>query len=186
MSVLTITSRYAKSLLDLAVEQDVLETIYQDMVLFNDVTQSNNDFVLMLKSPIISEDKKIKILDLIFSEKLSRMTLKFFTIVIRKRREFYLPRIAKSFIEQYNERKSISKVSFTTAEKIDTETQNDIIKIVSEATQTENIDLNLKIDKSIIGGFILQYEDKQYDASIFAKLEEMQKEFNKNTYIKKY
>ena len=50
-----ITKRYAKALLDLAIEQGKLENTYQDLVLLDKVCLENSDFILMLKSPIINK-----------------------------------------------------------------------------------------------------------------------------------
>ena len=62
-----ITKRYAKALLDLAIEQGKLENTYQDLVLLDKVCIENSDFILMLKSPIINTDKKLSVINSIFS-----------------------------------------------------------------------------------------------------------------------
>ncbi len=186
MSVLTIASRYAKSIMDLAIELNKLEEVCQDMILFSKVAASHHGFLMMLKSPVINEDKKIKILEAIFSDKVDELSLRFFRITVQKRREYYLPKIANAFLDQYNVLNSITKIKLTTASPLGDSLQKEIGQIVMEASEVKEIDLSLEVDKKIIGGLILQYEDKLYDASISAKLEELQKEFDKNTYIKKY
>jgi F-type H+-transporting ATPase subunit delta len=55
-------SRYAKSLIGLALEQKVLEEVHSDMLLFTAVAEENRVFSVMLKNPIITHDKKKNIL----------------------------------------------------------------------------------------------------------------------------
>ena len=58
-----LAGRYAKSLIDLAIERDELDIVYNDMLYFDAVCKQSREFVNVLKSPIISPDKKVQILD---------------------------------------------------------------------------------------------------------------------------
>ena len=71
MSVARIATRYAKSLIDLSVEQNKLDRILEDIESFQKATE-NRDFYLMLKSPIINSDKKIQIFERLFKRALDR------------------------------------------------------------------------------------------------------------------
>ncbi|MBK8079698.1 MAG: F0F1 ATP synthase subunit delta [Saprospiraceae bacterium] len=62
MSVIRISSRYAKSLLDLAVERSEIDTVYQDMLMFKKMV-SNRDLYLLLKSPIVNTTKNTTFLN---------------------------------------------------------------------------------------------------------------------------
>lgn len=184
MSVLKVSGRYAKALIGLAQEQDKLEKIHQDVQYFREVAQ-NQDVKLLLKSPIIKADKKAKIFQMLFGGKLDRLTLAFFDIVLKKGREAYLSNIADAFIQQYKKIKHISTVKLTTATVMSEKTIAAIkAKLTGVDSIDENIDLQVATDESIIGGFILEYEDKLYNASVAHKLAELKKEFSKNTYIK--
>ena len=57
-----LATRYAKALLDLAVEKGQLEQVYADMQWIQAVCKSNRDFVNLLRSPIITADVKKKVL----------------------------------------------------------------------------------------------------------------------------
>ena len=61
MANFRIATRYAKSILDLGIEQNTLEGIYNDMVTIKEA-MSNRDFKLFVKSPIIKASKKISVL----------------------------------------------------------------------------------------------------------------------------
>jgi F-type H+-transporting ATPase subunit delta len=69
MSVKRIATRYAKSLLDLSVEQNKTERILEDIHAFSKAAEVR-DFYLMMKSPIIKPDKKQSIFEAIFFRKI--------------------------------------------------------------------------------------------------------------------
>ena len=87
MSEYRIASRYAKSLLDLAVEKGQLEEVNKDMLMFSNLVKENRDLLLMLKSPIVTHDKKLAVLNQIFEGKVNDLTLAILRILTRKQRE---------------------------------------------------------------------------------------------------
>jgi F-type H+-transporting ATPase subunit delta len=112
-----ITKRYAKSLIELSIDRGELTESYNDLVLVNKVCSENNDFILMLKSPIIGTDKKLTIIKSIFSKKISKLTLLFIEIITKKKREYLLSSIAKNFVELYKtHNKIISNTKFLAIE----------------------------------------------------------------------
>src|SRR5437867_13208769 len=98
--------RYAKSLLDLSIEQGQLEKVYADMLLLQTITKSNRDFLNLLRSPIINPEKKDKIVTAVTSGKVSPLTALFNKLLISKGRESALPEIITSFIKQYKDLKN--------------------------------------------------------------------------------
>ena len=61
-----VASRYAKSLLDLAVEKGQLEAVYTDMVQIKSICNDSREFITFLNSPIIKADKKVSTLKAVF------------------------------------------------------------------------------------------------------------------------
>jgi len=177
--------RYAKALLDLAVDKDQLEVVYTDMQWLQSVCKSNPDFVTLLKSPVVPGDKKIKILEAIARGKLSKLVTSFSTLFIHKSREANLPEIILAFIAEYKKYKNINIVKLTTATPISNELRNDIVKHVKMAGGFENIELEEKVDAKIIGGFVLRIGDKLIDASIAYDLKAIATQFENNDFIYK-
>lgn len=180
-----LATRYAKALLDLSIEKGQLEQVYADMLWLQSVCKSNPDFVNLLKSPVISGDKKIRIVDAVASGKFSVLTSAFNTLLINKSRESNLPEIATAFITQYKEYKNIQTVKLTTAFPLSDELKNAIIGQVKKSTGYDNIELEEKVDKDIIGGFVLQVGDKLVDTSVAYDLRTIAKQFDNNDFIYK-
>lgn len=183
MSVQRIASRYAKSLIDLSQEQGKLERTLEDVKSFKKVTE-NRDFYLLLKSPVVSASKKLSILDALFKGKYDELTNSFLRILVTKGREMYLPEIADEFIAQYKKLKHISTVKVRTATPLSEATLNEIMaKLKASSATDEEIELIAFVDPNLIGGIVLEFEDKIYDASIAHRLDKMHREFGDNLYI---
>ncbi len=176
MSVSTVANRYAKSLIDLAVEQNKLEQIYEDMQGFKSSLDSR-DLVLMLKSPIINSSKKISAFKAVFGGKMDEMTMSFFNLVMKKGRESALPEITNAFIEQYRAKKNISSAKVITATKL-TQEKLDSIKASLSKSGSATFEIEEEVDESLIGGFVIEMGDKKYDASVKHKLDKLRKTFS--------
>lgn len=186
MSSNRISARYAKSLIDLAIERGELEKVKSDIDTFSKAVE-NRDFYLLLKSPIINGEKKQSILHAIFKDKLSALTFSFLDIVTRKGREMHLPEICEAFQQQYKLHLKISTINITTAAPLQEVT---LEKIKSELLKSDitldKLEVNTKVDKSIIGGFIIEVDDKLYDASVIHQLDQFKKSFSNNNYNKSF
>jgi len=178
-----LASRYAKSLIDIAQEQNVLEAVKSDMEMIAGICHSNQDFTLMLKSPVVKADKKAAIVHAILDGKAQPVSLAFIDLLINKGREFYLPEIAATFALQYRELKNIRTVNLTTAVAIDDSLKQMIHDKVAASVQDGHIELQTAVNEELIGGFTLEIGDKLFDASIRRDLVDIKNQFTKNLYV---
>ena len=165
---------YAKALFDFTLEKDAVEIVYADMQALTSLCRSNRDFLLMLKSPILKTEKKQKIIAAIFKEAASDITRGFLKIITAKRRESLLPDMAMAFIELYKDYKGILTTVVKTAVPITEEIRKKILEVMSTQA-TGKVDLVEEINEELIGGFVLQWKDMQYDASILNEINKMRK-----------
>ena len=186
MSANKIAQRYAKAVLDLAIENKELETVYKDINAFDKALGSNRDLKLLLKSPIVNTDKKQTILQRIFGDGFHKITNSFLDIIVRKRREFYLPEIFDAFIAQYRNHKGMVTAELVSAVAVDDALVEKVKAIVRKHTGKSQVILSTSVDASIVGGFILKFEDELFDSSIAHKLESLKKGFEKNKYVREF
>ena len=99
-------------------------------------------------------------------------------------REDLLVEIAEEFVNQYNRLKGIQKASLTTSYKLGATEKKNFQKILADITG-KDIELEEKIDKEIIGGFILKTGDKQIDSSVKSKIQKLSVKFTDNPYVPK-
>lgn len=170
-------SRYAKSLIDLSTEQNALEEMKNDMVLFEDVVDKNSELEAILRNPIVPLDKKSGILNDVFGSKVHKITQSFLKLVVNKGRAAILFETSKQFIHQYNLIKGIVTAEVTSAIALTEENRKEIIGLVKKELGANEVIVKEKLDDKLIGGFILKVGDKQFDASIASGLNKLKREF---------
>lgn len=182
MIVTALNRRYAKSLLDLSIEQNKLEEIKKDMDLVMEVIASSRDLRVLLKSPIVNADKKEAILVALFQGKISDLTFRFINIILSKGRESHLEGIAHGFISLYRVHKGIEEAMITSAVQLSEAQRNDIREKLKSLTGN-SIEITETIDPSIIGGVKIRVGDKQYNGSVAYQLDQLKRQFESNEYI---
>ena len=185
MAETKVAKRYAKSLLDLAIENNIVDEISKDMQSVLNTIRANRELSVFFKSPIINTDKKDAVLRAVFEGKIHKMILTFFSIITRKKREYYIEEITASFIELYKEYRNIQTALLITAVKADDAVKKEMLSLIAKTT-SNTIELKEQVDPSIIGGFILRWGDRQVDTSVARKLVELRQDFRDNLYLKDY
>ncbi|MCT1532920.1 ATP synthase F1 subunit delta [Sphingobacterium daejeonense] len=176
MSVFKVASRYAKSLIDLAQEHQNLDAVKADMSDVVAVIKSNTELQAVLNNPIIKTDKKLAILKALFQDKVKPEILEFFNIMVRKGRAELVYATALEFIREYNEVKGIVNAEVISATPLSEANLQALKQEIASQINAEVILAN-KVDKSLIGGFVVKVGDKQIDASIQGKLNKLERHF---------
>jgi F-type H+-transporting ATPase subunit delta len=172
-----VALRYAKSLIDLAKEKNILEDVKTDMSSFIDAYEANAELADALHNPLVENKTKFSILEGLFKGKVSELTLDFFKLSSTKKREEALHSIAKQFLSLYNEVKGVQNVEISSAIPLSDNLKIQLSNSITKALSKEVI-LNESIDESLIGGFILRIDDQQIDNSIKNHLNQIRKKFS--------
>ncbi|MFC2098875.1 ATP synthase F1 subunit delta [Bacteroidota bacterium] len=175
MSVGKIAVRYAKALFQSAKDKNILDQVREDMEALLDAVSGIPDIMRLLESPIIDTAKKTEVLTEIFKPGMNSLSLDFIRMVAGKKREEYLPGMARYFIEIYKEEKGIQVATISSAVRLDNQNSEQIRQMIQAAFKSE-IELEEEIKEDLIGGFILRVENKQLDASVKGKLARIKKE----------
>lgn len=175
-----VASRYAKALLDLAKESNVLDRVYNDISLLQNTLVQSKELTSLMSNPVLPQAKKKSIFSAIFQDKMDKMSFGFFDLVLGKRRESDIKEIAESFIHQYNNEKGITKVELTTAVPIDAATEQSIINKIKQTANLNEIQLHKTVDESIIGGFIVEFNNRILDNSIQSNLNTIKRRYSAN------
>ncbi|GAB5416740.1 MAG: ATP synthase F1 subunit delta [Crocinitomicaceae bacterium] len=159
-----VAARYAKALLELAIEKKNVESVLGDMQFLLQVSNDTRDFELLIASPIVKADKKLAIFKLIF-EQFEELTMSFVELITKNGRESYLPGIAAAFEAQVKEHKGIVPMTLVSATPLDAATKDAIVAKVQSGVQG-TLEINEVIDAELIGGFMVKMGDVQIDASV--------------------
>jgi len=179
MRVNLLAKRYAQALFDLSLENRIEEKVAADMRLVGRVLAENRELRRIMANPVLNGVKKVKILNRLFGEKLSELSLRFFNLIIRKGREVYLESICLAFDDIYKDYKNVVSAELITATKSDDEIKKLVVDKLKAITD-KDIELKEIVDENIIGGFVVRLEDYQYDASVTTQLRRLRKNYADN------
>ncbi|MBN2485326.1 MAG: ATP synthase F1 subunit delta [Bacteroidales bacterium] len=164
-----ITARYAKALFHSAEEEQKAEIVHGDIFALSLVAEESPEFIEFLESPIVKETEKIGLFEKLFQDKIDTLTFNFLELLVKNKREQFLPSICRHYISLYKEKSGVKEATIITATPLFEEDKQEIKHLVFRKLKVE-FEMQEKVDPSIIGGFILRIEDQQIDASISSKL----------------
>ena len=185
MRIQPVAYRYAKSLLELALEQGQLEQVNQDITLVAETCSASEELRVLLKSPVIRADSKRKVLDKALAGRIGNVVLTFLHVLLRKGREALLYDIALAFQQIYREQKGIVVCKLTVAVEFNAVELQQVQRIITNRFPGKTIEIEQVIDPSILGGGIIQVGDLQWDASVRNQLHVIKRTFAQNPYIPK-
>lgn len=175
MSEITIASRYAKSILDLAIEKGKVEEVNMDMRLFYSTLKASSELRAVLSNPIVSIQDKLAVVKAIFAAKVQEISLAFFNIMLTKGRGGYLYESSKQFFSLYNILNGIVIAKLTSSTQMNPIQLKEVEDLLAK-TLNSKIILDAKVDVGLIGGFVLTVGDKQFDASLSRQFTRLKKE----------
>ncbi len=174
-----ITKRYVKALYQLAQEEGIQEKVRTDIQLLNACIQESPEFLEFLNNPLIKPSQKSLAFNTLFKESCQSITMRFLHLLVENRREIYLRSICLHYMQFYRSLIQIKEAVITTATRLSPKYRDDIYDFFTRKFKMK-IELEEKVDPSIIGGFILRIEDQQIDASIHSQLRKIRRELIHN------
>ena len=166
--------RYAKAMYDIANEKNSINEVYKDMNFINELNSGSFDFKnLLSNSQINFQDKKKLILSLI--KQSNALTEKLIDLLIHNKRVKIIGDIASSFIQLYNKNNNIKEATIITASPINNELESKILSMIN-IKDAKSVNLTNVVNPNIIGGFIIRFDGKEYNASVKQNLNNLKTE----------
>ena len=165
-----ISVRYARALFQVAQEQGCEAEVYDGLTRFaHNYLLAIAQFNEVLADPIVAREEKVKLLEMAVGEPIHGSLKQFIAFVADQKREDKMFLIAMKYMEMYREKHHILSTQVTTATQLPEETY-DKIKAFVKQTFDADAELDVRIDPSLIGGFILDIENSRMDASVVGQL----------------
>ena len=170
-----ISQRYALALYELSKEKKQTEEFASNMIAFMKIFNSNKDLKNFVKNPTYSaENQKIVFEKILTLMNFNKMVKNFFSILIIKKRIFFLDIIIEEFLKLISHKRGEISGSLISSKKIDEKTISDIEREISTNIK-RSIKLKSKVDESLIGGIVVQIGSLMIDTSIKNKLQKYKK-----------
>ena len=174
-----IASVYARSLFEVAQEQDKLDKVREELGEFTDALNESRELQVFLFSPYFSTKEKSEGLDKAISGA-DDTTVNFLRLLIEKHRMPVLFRVRAEFDGLWEEENKLLPVSVTSAVELPKSTVKQIGDRIAEQTDRK-VDLQSKVDPDILGGIVVRVGNSVLDASIRNRLETFRKQVARAT-----
>ena len=170
------SERYARALFEVTKESSEIEKVEKNIIDFLSLYNSDVKFSNFLKDPTQKIETQFNVINII-SEKLnfSKNLKNFFSLLVEKRRIFFVEKIINSFLRLCSQKRGEVKASLISSKELSEAELNSISKELSFSTSS-TIKLNYRVDKELIGGLKLQLGSFMIDTSIKNKLNKYKKE----------
>ncbi|KGF36423.1 F0F1 ATP synthase subunit delta [Hoylesella buccalis] len=178
MAIGVISVRYARALLKCAMELNLEDKVYQEMITLADQYNRVPELRSTIDNPMLEKNKKQALLQAACGKNLSELTARFIQLVLQEGRENVIQMMATSYITLYRKQKNIISGRLITATTVTSEVEQKMKQMVQRKSQG-TVEFQTEVDPDIIGGFILEYDSYRMDASVQTKLNNILKELKK-------
>ena len=176
MLVSKAARRYAKALLGLAKENDVVEQTLKDVLFIKATIESSRDLLVFLRSPVIKPDKKVAALEAIFADEVSELVHRYITLIARKNRQNMLDEIVTAFVEKYNDYAGIISAEVFVARELDDKQLAEVQQKLEKITD-KKVNVSTVVQEDLIGGMAIKIDDTVINGTVKHKLEQLEDVF---------
>ncbi|SHJ85901.1 F0F1 ATP synthase subunit delta [Tepidibacter formicigenes] len=167
-----VASRYANALFEVGIEGEKLELLNEELKTLVDVFKENEDFLNVLKAPLVSKQEKKVLVENIYNNRASLEMVNFLKVLIDKDRIGIINEIFDEFKTLMNNKNNIKEAVAVTAvpmkEKALKELQEKLTK-----TTGKNIVLKNEVDESVLGGVLVKMGNEEIDGTLKTRLEKL-------------
>ncbi len=166
---------YGNALFELAVEENIMDSLYEEVIQLTDILKDNYDIIRLLSHPRIEKSEKKGIIENTFGDRVSDELTGLMVMVVEKGHINSLIDIFNYFIKQVKKAKNIGLAQVTSAIELSDSQKAAIEKRLIETTTYNTMEIDYSVDKSLIGGLVIRIEDRVVDSSIRTRLDSMSK-----------
>jgi F-type H+-transporting ATPase subunit delta len=172
-----IAAVYARSLFEVAVDQDKLDDVRDQLGAFADAMSETRELQVFFFSPYFSTAEKEDGLERVVSDA-DPVVLNFLELLIEKHRMPVIFRIRAIFDALWEEENKLLPVSITSAVELDEAVVKQLVDRIAEQTDRK-VEVTSEVDPDILGGIVVQVGNSVLDASVRNRLEQLRKQVAK-------
>ncbi len=174
-----VSKVYGDALFSLALEENKLDEVWEEVKLLSSALQENKEFTNMMTHPDMTQEKGLALLEEAFGGKLSDVMMGFFQVLVKKGRFSEILSVLDYFQKEAKEYKKIGVVYVTTPTGLTEEQKSSIVERLTQISGYQSLEMNYVVDPGLLGGIRIRIGDRVVDNSIQTKLEEMTRSLSK-------
>jgi len=160
-----VARRYAQALFMTALKYDVIKSVEDDLNSIVGLLENDEQFHEFVIAPYTGREEKIEIVDKLFSDRVTALTMQVLRVMLEKRREDEITGVRDEFVKLRRENEGVIFATVTSAEKID-DAQRKALMAKLEKTLGKKIEAEFKVEPQLIGGIRVAYGNYVLDGSI--------------------
>ena len=173
-----VAGRYATALFDLAREAKALDKVETDLNRFGEALDSFEDLTTLIKSPLFSASEQQRALAAILEKlKIEGLTRNFLLLVAENRRLFATPAMLRAFRGLLARHRGEVSAEVLSATKLK-DTQRTALKQALKAALGKDVQLEERVDPSLLGGLVVTIGSRMIDTSLRTKLNSLKHAMN--------
>ena len=174
-----VSKTYGDALFEVAVEEDKVDALLEEARAVLAILEDNSDLSRLMTHPKIVKEEKMKIIEEIFSHRVSDEIVGLMRLVVQKDHFGEMNHVFEYFISTVKEYKHIGTAYVTSALDLTEKQKQDIEKKLLETTKYAEFEMHYKTDSALIGGLVIRIGDRVVDSSIRTKLNKLSSELSK-------
>ena len=168
-----IAAPYANTFYEFSLETNRLYQVTFDFQSIKVFFSKTPDFLEYLINPIVSAESKKEILEKILKSRVDKQTLRFLLVLVKRNRIDLVETVIDSFLQLVYRLATIRLIEVSTAFPFSNQHRNKLTKKIKKLTNTSEIQLEIKIDSRLIGGFLIKTNSKIIDFSVKNQLRKL-------------
>ncbi len=171
-----VSKTYGDALFAVAMEEVRVDEFYESAQVVCESLHANQDFCRLLEHPEIAKEKKVKMIEESFLNRIPKEMVGLMILLVSKGRTSEMLAVFEYFIELVREEKKIGKANVTTAMPLSNQQKEKVEKRLLETTKYEAFEMDYRVEPSLIGGMVIRIGDRVVDSSIKTKLYDLSRE----------
>jgi F-type H+-transporting ATPase subunit delta len=165
-----MAGRYATALFELALAENALDAVEADLHRFDALVADSADLARLVRSPVFGAEEQTKALAAVLDRAgIGGLAAKFLKVVASNRRLFAVRDIVKAFRALVARHKGEVTAEVTLAEQ-PSEQHLAAVKDALKAVTKKDVQVDVKVDPSLIGGLVVKVGSRMVDTSLRTKL----------------
>lgn len=174
-----VSKTYGDALFEVALEEDKLDRFLEEVKTVKAAIDENQDLFKLMSHPKVVKEEKIKVVEDIFSGKVSRELVGLIRMIVDKGHFEQIDSVFTYFIDEVKEYRNIGTAYVTSALELTDAQKSAIEKRLLETTKYVTFEMHYNVDAAIIGGLVIRIGDRVVDSSVRTKLADLTRELSK-------
>ena len=166
-----VAGRYASALFSLALDERETDVVADALARFDALIAESPDLERLVRSPVFSAADQLKALEAILADaNIGGIAANFIRLVASKRRLFFIREMIGDYRKLNDAHRGVIQADVTSATALTDAHIAALKDSLRAASGGREVDLNVKLDPSIIGGLIVKLGSRMVDGSLKTKL----------------